>query len=413
MNTRARPMVREPRPAGAVAGGRTLDRIAILSPFGVYPARSGGHVAVLEPARALARLGTQVHLFGMGVRRFEAFRHVRSFVREIEPRLVEERHVSLFNWLDYLRRGRSGLPGLDAAAHLARRRSGLLRRRCDEADIVQFECPWLFPLGEARHTRVLVAHNCEAALLERLPDAPASSVRRAADLERRAWCESDLVFCFTDADRDELAARYGARDAAVVPLGVDLDTFRPPSAAARSAARDALGVDDRFVVLFTGGWHVPNRAAARRMREWAARLDDRFLFVVAGSVEARPEAGPRLRVTGPVADLAPWFAAADVCVNPVTDGSGANVKLLEYLATGHPVVTTPFGARGIDARDGVHLFVRDAADFPETLRGLRDDADRCRIGAAGRALVERERSWHAIGEQRRAALERLLGGGDR
>jgi len=387
-----------------------LRNLVILSPFGVFPPRSGGHAAVLEPARALARSGMKVHLFGLGVRRFEAFRHLRSFTRELEPGLTEERHVSPWNWFDYLGRGRTGLPPLGAGAFLARRASPGLRKRMATADAVLCELPWLFPAAPKDHPRVLLAQNVEAALVDGNPHARAAHRAEAARQEGRAWRDADAVICLTEADREELARRYGDRPAAVVPLGVDTDRRRPSSPEVRMEARRTLDVGERFVVLFTGAWHPPNRAARDRVLAWADRLGDEFLLVVAGSVGERPARGRNWRITATVPDLAPWFAACDCCVNPVTEGSGANVKVLEYLAHGLPVVTTAFGARGLEAaRDGEHLVVRRTEEFPQALNALRADPEGCRrLGTAGRTWVEAERSWVALAARRRAVIESVL-----
>ena len=83
------------------------------------------------------------------------------------------------------------------------------------------------------------------------------------------------------------------------------------------------------------------------------------------------------------------------------------MKLLEYLSCGLPVVTTPFGARGVEAEDGVHLLVRGIEAFPETIRELAGDPERRgALGAAGRELVVARRSWERIAGRRRE----LLGG---
>ncbi|MHC4471506.1 MAG: glycosyltransferase [Planctomycetota bacterium] len=314
-----------------------LARLVVLSPFGVNPPRSGGHHAVLSPARCLARDGVEVHLFGLGVRRFEAFRHFRSFIREVERNLTEERLISWWNWLDYAMRGRSGLPPLGAGRCLEKRASAVLRRKCEEADVVQCESPWLFPFAASYAPVVLVAHNCEADLL---PDGARGRAARprVEEIEGRAWREADRVICLTSEDAGALASRYGEREAAVVPLGVDTERIAPPERGERERARRELGVADRFVVLFTGAWHLPNRRAAERIKEWSRDADETALYVVAGSVGERAERTGSYRATGTVPDLRPWFAAADCCVNPVTEGSGANVKLLEYLACGLPVV---------------------------------------------------------------------------
>jgi glycosyltransferase involved in cell wall biosynthesis len=380
-----------------------------MAPFGVFPPRNGGHTAVLDPARALARGGVDVHLFGLGIRRFEVLRHGRSFVRELEPRLVEERLVSWWNFADYARRGRSGLPPLAAAQCLERRASALLQRRMSEADVVQYELPWLFGFAPAQKPTVFVAHNAEAALLEGNARVSADALRRASALEAEAWRRAGLVVCLTEEDRESLGRRYGPREAFVVPLGVDVERMRPPDPVEREAAREALGVEDRFVVLFTGSWHLPNRAALARMEEWARSMEHGFLFVAAGSVGKRRRRGESLVVTGPMRDLGPWFRAADCCVNPLDEGSGANVKLLEYLAMGLPVVTTGFGSRGLDLVDGEHALVRSVAGFPGALRDLRADPGmRSRIGRRGRELVVATQSWQEIAMRRRALLDSLV-----
>ena len=53
------------------------------------------------------------------------------------------------------------------------------------------------------------------------------------------------------------------------------------------------------------------------------------------------------------------LAAADVALNPVLHGSGTNLKVIEYLASGVPVVSTAFGVRGLDVGNGRHLLVAE------------------------------------------------------
>jgi glycosyltransferase involved in cell wall biosynthesis len=386
-----------------------LERLVVLAPFGVYPPRSGGHFAVLEPARLMARAGVEVHLFGLGVRRFEAFRHLRSFVRGLEPGLMEERKVSVWNWLDYLRRGRSGLPPVRAGAHLRRRASKLLRERYAEADVAVYESPWLFPFAPAGKPRVLVAHNDEVKLLETVSRGAEEVRERALEIEGAAWREADLVICLTEEDRFTLSERYGERDTEFVPLGVDTKAIRPAKPREREQARRELGLEDRFVVLFTGAWHRPNLEALELLREWAASAEKGIEFVAAGSVGKKPSRERALRVTGPLPDLDIWFRAADCCVNPLTGGSGANVKLLEYMGLGLPVVTTRFGKRGTEVWDGREVLIREPEQFPEALAELmRNGVLRDELGGRGREYVMERHSWKALAKRRRDLLESLL-----
>jgi glycosyltransferase involved in cell wall biosynthesis len=349
----------------------------------------------------MARLGLAVHLFGLGLRRFEVGSHWRSFVRQLELGLVEERAVGLWNLFDWLRRRRSGLPPLGAADWLERHASETLCEALDQAQVVQCESPWLFDFTRRGHNRVLVAHNVEAALLEANPRIRERDRRRAALLEGRAWNQAEVVICLTDADRAELERRYGARPAVVLPLGVDTQRFRPATRDLRDEARTRLGLDDRFVVLFAGSWHAPNRDALARIEAWADEAPEGLLFAVAGSVADRPLRKRNLVVTGPLPDLDDWFTAADAAIHPVEDGSGANVKLLEYLASGLPTVSTRFGARGVEVVNGEHLILCEPAGFPAALQNLRrDHLLRDALARNGRHLMITRRSWAVIAEQR-------------
>jgi glycosyltransferase involved in cell wall biosynthesis len=60
-----------------------------------------------------------------------------------------------------------------------------------------------------------------------------------------------------------------------------------------------------------------------------------------------------LIATGRVPEVASYFAAGDAGLNPVARGSGANVKLFEYLAARLPVISTAFGVRGTALRPDV------------------------------------------------------------
>jgi glycosyltransferase involved in cell wall biosynthesis len=101
-------------------------------------------------------------------------------------------------------------------------------------------------------------------------------------------------------------------------------------------------------------------------------------------------AGARVTVDAP--DVAPHLRAAAVFVNPVQHGAGVNIKVVEAMAAGVPVVSTPTGSRGLHWRDGEQLVVvDDRAAFARAVAGLlREPARRVALGAAGRRFVTEE-----------------------
>jgi glycosyltransferase involved in cell wall biosynthesis len=85
-----------------------------------------------------------------------------------------------------------------------------------------------------------------------------------------------------------------------------------------------------------------------------------------------------------------------------------NVKMLEFLAHGLPVVATPFGARGIEIKDGTHALIREISQFPQALKALKESAEmRRRLAQNAQRLVEERYSWEAIGKRRSALVQSL------
>lgn len=215
---------------------------------------------------------------------------------------------------------------------------------------------------------------------------------------RESWVLSPV-------DAADLAAR-GCRDVAVVPHGVDETLFEAP-----------LRTDRPARVTFLGNLSVPHNidAAGYLAREiWpliragipAAELE----IVGADPVPAVRALGalPGVRVTGPVPSLAPVWARSGVMLAPLRFSSGIQNKVLEAMAAGVPVVTTPAAAEAIGARDGRELRVgADAPGLAGAATELLRSADRLGpMVESARALVRRNFSWQTLVDR----LDRLASG---
>lgn len=121
---------------------------------------------------------------------------------------------------------------------------------------------------------------------------------------------------------------------------------------------------------------------------------------------------PDVEVLGHVADIEAVWARSHIAVLP-SRREGLPKGLLEAAAHGRPIVATDVpGCREI-ARHGHNAFlvpVDDPAPLAGALTVLaRDPALRRRMGAAGRAMVEREFSSDLIGREIVAIYGRLTG----
>jgi glycosyltransferase involved in cell wall biosynthesis len=107
-----------------------------------------------------------------------------------------------------------------------------------------------------------------------------------------------------------------------------------------------------------------------------------------------------VRRLGYVEDLSRVLAASDVALNPVTFGSGSNLKLPEYLAAGLPVVTTPIGMRGFEHLSQ-WLTVAELSEFASAVRAPKPVTEEARSKLT-------DWTWSNLGRSLRRTYDHLL-----
>jgi glycosyltransferase involved in cell wall biosynthesis len=121
-------------------------------------------------------------------------------------------------------------------------------------------------------------------------------------------------------------------------------------------------------------------------------------------------ADPRIEYTGQLPDVRPAIAAAALSVVPLQRGAGTRLKVLESMALGTPVVSTPKGVEGLDLVEGEEVLVaRTPGEFARAVLDLLEHPQRrARLAAAGRRAVEARYDWRPITESFVEEVERLV-----
>ncbi|CAN5676888.1 hypothetical protein BH10ACT1_BH10ACT1_43240 [soil metagenome] len=172
---------------------------------------------------------------------------------------------------------------------------------------------------------------------------------------------------------------------------------------AKWAATRPGGVAPEHLAVFFASWHPPNLAAANIIL-WLAPDLPEVQFVLGGShgdAFADDLVPANVVFTGRVGERVKrtLLGAADVALKPMLQGSGTNLKVIEYLAAGVPVVSTRFGVRGLEVIDGTHVLVAEPHEMVDAMRAvLADPAAATTRAAAGRALALDRYDWTRLGE---------------
>lgn len=259
------------------------------------------------------------------------------------------------------------------------------------------------------------AHNVEADLKAAvLPKTPTGKrlLARTRAVERECCKRASLVLASSAEDAQRLRALYRvpAPRVRVIPNGVDTTAIRFVAPSERRALRGRLRLEQPLA-LFIGSWHEPNLVAARQILHLAAEFPE-ISFAIVGSVgiplqhEGRP---PNVELFGVVADdlKEALLGVAAVALNPMLMGSGTNMKMLDYLAAGVPVISTPVGVRGLDLDHERDLRVVAPGDFAAALRTTLEESDDLADARARdvRREIEQRFDWRAVCVPLRGEIE--------
>jgi len=373
-------------------------RILFIAPKIPWPATDGGRIAIYELVRHLTERGHQAAFLGYGSPQSadELRAHAGLVWAKAIPRDTVTNAVSavlnLFSPLPYT-----------AAKYKSNEMADAIHSALQEElfDLVQLENThmghYLRLVQKFNKPAVLRLHNVESLLAERYARTAAPPLnwyvalqaRRMRRFETWACEQARLCLTITEEDADRVRSMAPEAQVAVSPAGVDLERYYPRPMS-----------EEPGTVVFVGAldW-PPNVDGIRwfRTKIWSriTQGEPTARWIVVGKSPPAdilhwPEEDRNIQVTGFVEDVRPYLHSASVVIVPLRSGGGMRLKILEAMAAGKAVVSTPMGAEGIPARSGEEIVLAgaDRSFGVEVIRLLRDAAERKRIGKAARTLAE-------------------------
>jgi sugar transferase (PEP-CTERM/EpsH1 system associated) len=165
-----------------------------------------------------------------------------------------------------------------------------------------------------------------------------------------------------------------------------------------------------YELLFTGNMNYPPNIECSEFiaTEIAPLLPNSSIKISGASPHHRIlglKKNPQIEVTGWVDDIRDSYASAKIFLAPLFIGTGLQNKLLEAMAMGLPVITTPLANNALNAEPNKQILIAENAEqFKQQINRLLEDAELyASISNAGMEYVRSKFSW----EKSVAKLEKL------
>lgn len=212
---------------------------------------------------------------------------------------------------------------------------------------------------------VLIEHNVESKIWENYAEKCNGLVKklvlRSANMtkeyEIHALQKTDAVISIAATDKEYLSKISGCSGIVVMHPYNKYELVK--------TEEDIRQRSKKILFIGSYGWY-PNQQAARFLAtELLPILKEKIegvqLYLVGKDPTAEiikyAEMDKSIIVTGMVDSVDPFIKEADVFVNAMFDGSGMNIKMMEAMGKGIPLVTSEFGCRGIALNNGSEAFV--------------------------------------------------------
>ncbi|MDQ3021724.1 MAG: glycosyltransferase [Bacteroidota bacterium] len=209
----------------------------------------------------------------------------------------------------------------------------------------------------------------------------------------------DMTLVCSEEDKTILKKKHESNKIRILPNGVDLSTFH-------SHTHD-YGIDNK--IIFTGNMdYYPNvDAAVYFVKEIFPHIADKFpnvKFYISGQnpvkkiLELQSE---KVIVTGFVESIADEYRNSSIAVSPIRVGAGTLNKVLEPIAMGVPVVSTPIGFEGLGIQSGEGVILaKDKKEFIDSLSELLANSEyRKKVGELGKIIAGENFGWNKIAQQ--------------
>jgi glycosyltransferase involved in cell wall biosynthesis len=354
-----------------------------------YPIKDGGAIACMNLTRGFSLSGHKVTVLAMNTRKHhiihgelpEAITDLAEF-RLVEVPAPISKIAALVNFL-FSRKPYNAVRFISEP--FKKELKKVLRKK--KYDIVQLEglyvCPYIPVIRKYSQAKIVYrAHNIEHEIWERTAAMSKgweriyfrNLARRIKKFEKKWLNQYDLLVPITERDGRILDELGNTKPKFVSQTGIDSSVLIPNSKKLKHPTLFHIGSLE---------WTPNQEGLLWFMEQCWPKIHQQFpelKFYIAGRNAPgwfrRKIELPNVVFEGEIPDAYDFINSKSIMVVPLFSGSGMRIKIIEGMALGKSIVTTPVGTEGISTTEGENIMIAETAEkFVESISRLIEDRE--------------------------------------
>lgn len=376
-------------------------KVLLLCNKSPYPAHEGGPMAMNSIVEGLLCAGNEVKILAVNSEKYNIkYNDIPDDYKEktqielVDVDLRIKAHAAFLNLFSNKSYHVQRFISKDFSNHL------IAILQAETFDIVQLETVFMAPYiniirQHSKASVVLRAHNIEHLIWERLVGETKNPLKKIylkhlsrtlKKYELKVLNQVDGIATITKKDAS-FFENYSKKPTVTIPYGVAIEKYTPTYEVKKNpdffhiGSMNWLPNQEGIQWFLKSSWKQivaqnPNirlYLAGRFMPDWVQNFESENLINV-----------------GEVNDAKKFVAQHNIAIVPLLSGSGIRIKIIEAMASGKTVVTTPIGAEGIAYTENKNIIIaKNEMEFIQSVNTIHDNPEMAeKIGREARKLIE-------------------------